>query len=183
MTTHKNIDLKNEIFFITFTCHQWIPLFQITNLYDHFDKWFEYLNQQHVNLLGYVIMPNHFHGPLFVQDDCSKTINGLVSNGKRFLAYEIVERLKVTGNVKTLQRLKNGVAENELKKKKLHQVFKPSFDLKICFNREMVETKLDYIHRNPSHLIEDYTGYPYSSVGFYFREEESTYLKDYKDFI
>ncbi|NVJ45957.1 MAG: hypothetical protein HWE07_02485 [Cytophagia bacterium] len=183
MTTHKNIDLKNEIFFITFTCHEWIPLFHITNLYDYFEKWFKHLKTLHADLLGYVIMPNHFHALLFVHNDCSKTINSLISNGKRFLAYEIVKRLKATENLKTLQRLQNGVAENELKKKKLHQVFKPSFDLKICFNRRMVETKLDYIHRNPSSLIDDYTQYPYSSVGFYFREEESTCLKDYKEFI
>ena len=183
MATHKQIELKNEIFFITFTCYRWLPLFQITDLYSCFNKWFKYLADNETSLLAYVIMPNHFHCVLFVDDSCTKSLNSLVGNGKRFLAYEVIKRLKLTKNHRLLKQLSEGVTSKERNKGKLHQVFKPSFDGKLCFNRKMVETKLDYIHRNPESLVLDYTKYPHSSVGFYFREETHDFLKDYKDFI
>ena len=38
-------------------------------------------------------MPNHLHA-LIVFRDMSKSINTIIGNGKRFMAYEIIKRLK-----------------------------------------------------------------------------------------
>jgi hypothetical protein len=45
-------------YFITFTCCQWLPLFEITDGYDTVYKWFGYLKSKNHFLEGYVIMPN-----------------------------------------------------------------------------------------------------------------------------
>ncbi len=187
MPTHQVHDEKNTIYFVTFTCYNWLSLIELTHTYSYFDKWFSSLNSKNVSLLGYVIMPNHFHGLLFVPESCDKSLNTLVSNGKRFLAYEIINVLKGQNEMKTLKLLESGVSDIEKSKGSIHKVFRSSFDAKPCFDREMVETKLDYIHHNPAQgkwsLVEDWTEYPYSSAGFYMYESPHEYLKHYMDFI
>lgn len=187
MATHILHPQKQEAYFITFTCYQWINLFAITNCYSSFDKWFQYLQNNQTYLLGYVIMPNHFHGIVFVSDICKKSLNQVIANGKRFLAYDIIQKLKKSGDVNMLQFLHNGVPPNEQQKGKLHEVFQPSFDGKLCFNVEMLEVKLHYIHTNPVSkgwkLVDDYVNYPYSSAAFYENHQEHPYLRHYLDFF
>lgn len=134
----------------------------------------EYENQ----VLGYVIMPNHIHLLIFVSER-SNTINQLIGNGKRFMAYEIVKRLQEQGQEKLLNELREGVDMNEALKNKHHQVFEPSFDCKVCLNEKFIKQKLNYMHRNPVsgkwNLAETFTDYPHSSAGFYETGEGSAY--------
>ncbi len=187
MATHQIHDEKSTVYFVTFACYNWVSLFELTNTYSYFDKWFSYLDSKEVSLLGYVIMPNHFHGLLFVRESCDLTLNTLVSNGKRFLAYEIVRVLKERNEKPILRLLEAGVSRSEKAKGSAHRVFRPSFDAKPCFDKEMVEVKLDYIHHNPVQgkwsLSEDWTIYPYSSAGFYMDEKPHKYIRHYMDFI
>lgn len=187
MPTHKIHSETNQTYFVTFTCYKWLALFENTNLYEHFEKWFEYLQKNNSFLLGHVIMPNHFHGLIHLDKKCSKSLNTLVGNGKRFLAYEIIARLKQAGKTDLLQYLSSSVSKNEKYKKKKHQVFIPSFDAKLCIDKAMVETKLDYIHHNPVQgkwsLASDWVDYPYSSAGFYEMGTEIGFLRDYRDYF
>ncbi len=100
-----------------------------------------------------------------------KSLNKLVSEGKRFMAYGIVKKLKQKGKKSLLQELEKGVQENEKKKGKKHQVFRLSFDAKMCYNENVLEQKLEYIHCNPVsgkwNLVSDYVDYEHSSAGFY----------------
>ena len=45
-------------YFITFTCCQWLPLFEINYGYDTVYKWFAYLKSKNHFLEGYVIVPD-----------------------------------------------------------------------------------------------------------------------------
>ncbi|MCR9253776.1 MAG: hypothetical protein NXI20_25400 [bacterium] len=185
MSTHQLHLSKSETYFVTFTCHNWFHLFETTNCYNYFDKWFNYLIKNKVSLLAYVIMPNHFHGLLHLHEGCPKNLNQLVGNGKRFLAYEIIKRLKSSKQTAILETLENDVDRNERKKGKLHQVFQLSFDAKQCYSRNMVETKLDYIHRNPTSgnwkLADDWSQYTHSSAGFYEFDVPILYITHYKE--
>ncbi len=113
MVTHRQHTELNESYFITFTCYEWINLFHITNLYNYFEKWFRYLHQQNALLLAYVIMLNHFHGIVHLKSDCDASLNKLVGNGKRFLSYEIVDRLGKMDAIPLLKKLNKGVDLNE----------------------------------------------------------------------
>ena len=42
-----------------------------------------------VTLYGFVIMPNHIHFQLYYKGE--KKINDVIANGKRFLAYNMIE--------------------------------------------------------------------------------------------
>ncbi len=184
MATHKQHTETNESYFCTVTCHDWLPLFEEANAYDAVYTWFEHLMKDGCQILGYVIMPNHLHCILYPTDP-NKPLNQLVGEGKRFMAYTIVSRLRKLKREGLLCQLGNGVQENEKAKHKKHQVFRLSFDARICFSESMIEQKLDYIHHNPTSgkwsLAQDFTLYPYSSAAYYELGAENRFVTHYKD--
>lgn len=60
-------------------------------------------------------MPNHVHCILFFPNDEYK-LNKLISNGKCFIAYELVKRLKIEGHNKILMQMKEGLTQHDIKK-------------------------------------------------------------------
>ncbi len=187
MATHIKRPCKNEIYFATFTYFKFIPLIEKSSTYNYCEKWFKYLTTNNCQILGYVVMPNHFHGLFYVQQESRRTINEIISNGKRFWAYEIIKGLKRNQETAILKELQDEVSYKEAKKGKLHEVFKLSFDSKVCHTRKMVETKLDYIHHNPVNrkwrLVDDFTKYRYSSASFYELQSPNTLISHYMDAI
>jgi hypothetical protein len=61
MPVRKTIPEKDGVYFITFTCARWLPLFELTNSYDVVYKWFDVLKKDGHYIIGYVIMPSHAH--------------------------------------------------------------------------------------------------------------------------
>ena len=179
MTTRTRQLEKEVVYYCTFTCYKWIPLFEITDFYDAVYKWFDILKKFNNKVLVYVIMPNHIHVLIYV-DNNSPIINKLVANGKRFMAYEIVKRLKQMKYLKLLQQLEVAVSEYDKKRGKLHEVFQDSFDCKPCYSKKFIEQKIDYIHHNPCakkwNLAEEYVKYPHSSAMFYETDVHGAYI-------
>jgi REP element-mobilizing transposase RayT len=56
-------------------------------------KWFDHLKEKGHYIIGYVIMPNHAHA-IIAFHNTGKTINSIVGNGKRFIAYSIIDNLE-----------------------------------------------------------------------------------------
>ena len=84
MPVKRTIPHNSGMFFITFTCHQWLPLIDKTNGYDIIYNWFDHLKRKEHFINGYVIMPNHVHALIsFV--DTKQSINTIIGNGKRFM--------------------------------------------------------------------------------------------------
>jgi REP element-mobilizing transposase RayT len=158
----------HQIYFCTFTCIDWLPLFEITDFYSEVYNWFGILKSNGNSIVGFVIMPNHLHALIYVKD---QNINKVLGNGKRFMAYEIVERLKAGGRADLLKILAGRVTNEERKRKKQHRVFEVSSDIKPCYHRVFFQQKLDYIHRNPVcgkwNLAPNFFDYPHSSAAFY----------------
>ena len=131
MPVRRTIAATEGIYFITFTCTNWIPLFTLCQAYDVVYKWFDYLKAQKHYVIGYVIMPNHVHF-IIAFSNSGKRINAIVGNGKRFMAYELVERLKQQHKLLVLNELTQALNDTEKKEGKLHGVFETSFDWKEC---------------------------------------------------
>ena len=144
---YKHADVYS-MYFCTFTCYDWMALFSMTNSYDIVYKWFNILNEKKIEVVGYVIMPNHVHCILYFPET-GFNLNNIVSNGKRFMAYEIINRLENANNTETLKFLQDTLTDREKKKKQLHKVFKDSFDAKVIFSEKFLIQKLNYIHHNP----------------------------------
>lgn len=160
-----------SLYFITFTCHDWLPLFRITHGYDLVYKWFHHLKDtKNIQVTAYVIMPNHVHVILFFPTS-GFSLNTIIGNTKRFMAYEIIKRLNEQQNVELLARLQNALTDKERKKGQLHKVFTESFDAKSIDNESFFLQKLNYLHLNPVRgkyrLVDDWRDYEHSSAGFY----------------
>jgi REP element-mobilizing transposase RayT len=179
MSVRKEITEYSGIYFITFTCCRWLPLFEICNGYDSVYKWFDYLKKKGHYITGYVIMPNHVHTLLAFRNTQGQSINAIVGNGKRFMAYELVQKLEKLGHHDILTQLSSFVNKNERLKGKLHEVFEPSFDWKECSSDKFLEQKLNYIHENPYRgkwsLVQQPQDYVHSSAQYYLSGHQGIY--------
>jgi REP element-mobilizing transposase RayT len=179
MPVRKDIPYNEGLFFITFTCYKWLPLIEETNGYDLVYGWFDYLKKQNHRIAGYVIMPNHVHA-LIDFAKTTKKINTIIGDGKRFIAYEIIKRLKEAGKTDILIKLEKAVTAKSKSKGKNHEVWEESFDWKICGTAEFAYQKLIYMHNNPCSgkwkLVEDITKYEHSSARYYITGKHGGYI-------
>lgn len=186
MPVKQTIPYTSGTFFITFTCVRWIPLIEISKSYDLVYKWFDHLKLNGHFINGYVIMPNHVH--LLISFKRSKqSINTIIGNGKRFMAYEMVKRLEKSGEYQLLVALNKYVEYIRSIKNKKHDVWELSFDWKECSNDKFITQKLNYIHMNPCKgkwklcsVMEDYL---HSSAKFYETGIQGVYEIDHIDLI
>ncbi len=68
--------------------------FELTKSYDLVYYWFNILKNNKIEIIAYVIMLNHVHCILYFPK-AGFNLDKLLSNGKRFIAYEIVNRLEL----------------------------------------------------------------------------------------
>jgi REP element-mobilizing transposase RayT len=177
MPVRKAISQTDGVYFITITCARWLALFKMTDGYDIVYNWFNYLKQNRHYVIGYVIMPNHLHAVIAFSNS-AQSINTIIGNGKRFMAYEIVKRLREK-NSSIIAEMQQMVNATDKKRNKQHEVFEPSFDWKECRTDKFIEQKLDYMHWNPCKaeprlavLPEDYM---HSSAKYYLTGVHGTF--------
>jgi REP element-mobilizing transposase RayT len=173
------------VYFATFTCYQWLPLFRMLDAYDLVYSWMHMAHAKGFRFLGYAIMPNHVHFLIRVPE--GGAMNTLLGNGKRLMAYELVQGLMRAGREDVLLQLQQGLRPSDVARGQKHRVFTTSTDLVECFSGKMIEEKLRYIHANPVSkrwmLAEDAVEYPDSSFAFYVRgEQRAAPLTAYHEF-
>ena len=181
-------EITDATWFITFTCFNWIPLFGITKSYDLVYNWLKLIDEKYgIQTLAFALMPNHVHLLLHLENE-KINLNTVISNGKRFMAYSLIERLKEQSETDLLFKLSLACSDKEKTKGQKHKVFEPSFDAKAVYSQEFLYQKLDYIHHNPVsgkwNLCNEFTDYPHSSAGFYELAQPHAYLHiiDYRDY-
>jgi REP element-mobilizing transposase RayT len=170
MPTQRSIPYPDGIYFITFTCFQWLPLIEKSNLYGEIYDWFDHLVGIGHYINGYCIMPNHLH-VLIAFSTKERSINVEIGEGKKHLAYSIITKLKHSADYETLIELRNAVPERKLVNGQKHEVWIKSFDWKECRSDYFIRQKLDYMHDNPCakkwKLARSPIEYPHSSASFY----------------
>jgi REP element-mobilizing transposase RayT len=176
MPVRRKITETNGVYFISFTCARWVPLFEITNGYDAVYSWFDYLKQQQHHVVGYVIMPSHVH-TLIAFSETRMPINTIIGNGKRFMAYDLVTRLQRQGKPELLEQLASWVNTTQRRENKKHEVFEPSFDSKECRTIDFMKQKTEYIHMNPckAGLVKFPEDYVHSSARYYYTGIQGVY--------
>ena len=177
----RTIPYQSGTFFITFTCKDWLPLIEISYSYDLVYTWFAILRNNGHYINAYVIMPNHIH-VLITFVDAETSINNIIGNGKRFMAYQIVNRLEQMNKLALLKRLHDSVEEPKKKRNKLHDIWEISFHWKHCSNDSIKYQKLNYIHNNPCSgkwkLAVIAEKYVHSSAGFYATGKQGVFFVD-----
>jgi REP element-mobilizing transposase RayT len=184
MSVHTPVD-RSGIYFLTFTCYRWLSLIEQTNAYDEVYKSFNILNRSGHQVLGYVIMPNHVHLLLYFKESGS-SLNTVIGNGKRFIGYEIIRRLKQQKADAILSLLKEGVSETKKGRAHLHLLWQGTFEAKECRTDKFVLQKLNYMHANPCRgkwkLCNVLWEYKHSSAAFYeMGKRDNPLLRDYRD--
>ena len=181
-------EITDNTWFITFTCYNWLSLFETTQSYDLVYKWLKLADDKYqIKTLAFVIMPNHVHLLLYLSDD-RVNLNTVISNAKRFMAYAIIDRLKAQGNAVVLNMLASACTDKEKAKGQLHKAFEPSFDAKPVYTLDFLYQKIDYIHHNPVsgkwNLCNEFTDYPHSSAAFYELGQSHVFvcITDYRDY-
>jgi REP element-mobilizing transposase RayT len=163
-----------------------MSLFEITQSYDLVYNWLKLADEKYqVKTLAFVIMPNHVHLLVYLTND-KVNLNTIISNAKRFMAYALIERLKLGENHALLNTLAMACTEKEKAKGQKHKAFEPSFDAKPVYNIDFLHQKLDYIHHNPVsgkwNLCNEFTDYMHSSAAFYELEKPHPFVNitDYR---
>ena len=178
MPVRVQIPYKCGTFFITFTCARWIPLFQQTGSYDVVYKWFDYLKSRGHFINAFVIMPDHVHAIISFSHG-EKSINRIIGDGKRWMSYDLVRRLRDNHDTGLLALLQKFVNSTDAARNKHHEVFEPSFDWKLLESDWFIEQKLNYIHQNPCMtnppLVENAADYRHSSAAYYLDPHEKLY--------
>lgn len=113
----------------------------------------------------------------FINSD--QSINTITGNGKRFVAYDIVERLEQQGGTTLLETLSANIKTKRRLKNKQHIVWELSFDWKECIGKDFIWQKLNYMHNNPCtgkwQLAANAIEYKHSSAKYYLTGEPGIY--------
>jgi REP element-mobilizing transposase RayT len=178
MPVKQTIPYTDGIFYITFTCANWLPLIEKVNGYELVYHWLDHLKANGHFIIGYVIMPNHVHVIIAFRNK-SESINTITGNGKRFMAYSIVQRLKEQNEIEPLGLLESNVEQSRKAKNKQHHVWELSFDWKCCNSNEFILQKLHYFHNNPCqgkwNLCNSPIDYKHSPAKYYLTGEQGVY--------
>lgn len=178
MPVKRQITETDGVYFGTFTCIHWLPLIAQTNSFDMVYNWFNHLKSKGHYIAGYVIMPNHVHA-LIAFRNTRQSINTIIGNGKRFMAYGIINRLKAQNDEKLLHRLHLLVEATDKERNKKHEVWEDSFDWKECRTNEYMLQKLVYMHDNPCkgkwNLAAAPVDYEHSSARYYITGDQGVY--------
>ena len=82
-------------------------------------------------------MPNHVHA-VISYINAKQSINIIIGNGKRLMAYEIIKQLEANSVAGSLQHLSDRVEPIKKANEKLHEVWKTSFGWKDCRSNTFV---------------------------------------------
>jgi REP element-mobilizing transposase RayT len=163
---------EEHYFFVTTTVVEYFPIFKGYHFCDilvsnikHYRKKYKFI------VLGYVIMPSHFHWIVIV-DPKYGTISDIMRDIKKFTAWKIFDNLTGQKNKKLLEIFEKFAEGLENQTKKL---WMPRFDDEVIRDQQMFWTKLNYIHNNPikAELVGRAEEYRYSSARNYINGDHS----------
>jgi putative transposase len=174
-TRHRNKLTEFPLRFVTTTFKDWIHVLTREEYFQTVAQSLEFVNKKYkVDLLAYVIMPNHLHLVLFFTDEVK--LSDYMRDFKKFTSGELRRQLIKNGDDKILAKLKT--------KEGSYKVWMDRFDDLVIRNARNVLVKMNYIHQNPvrRNLAAKETDYKYSSARFYDSGEEGilnvTYIFD-----
>lgn len=161
----RSIINKTEIYFVTTSVVEHTHVF-IKEIYCdilvknilHYQKHYQFI------ILGYVIMPSHFHWILKTNYQLG-SISDIIRDIKKYSAWDILEEIEKS-DYERLRLFKDAAFGYKNQKRKL---WMPRFDDQVIRNSEMFWTKLHYIHNNPvkAGIVDKAEDYKYSSARNY----------------
>ena len=171
---NRNNLTAEQFYFVTTTVRKHANVFVNSDYCDilinnikYYQKKYEFI------ILGYVIMPSHFHWIVKTEPKNGK-ISDIMRDIKKYTAWDVLEKLEKE-KPEMLQ-----VFRKEVKPGQKRQFWIHRFDDQVIRNNKMFWTKLKYIHNNPvkAGLVERSIDYKYSSARNYIKQDHSVIFVD-----
>lgn len=150
MSRKYKIRNQDKIYFVTFTVIRWLDVFIRREYRDIFLDSLRYC-QQHKGLevCGYVIMSSHVH--MIIGRHAEPSLEGIVRDIKKFTSVKIIEAIK-NNPYESRRDLFLWLFEREGKRNSNNTNYQfwqqHSHPIELNTN-EMIDQRLNYIHRNP----------------------------------
>lgn len=166
-----------EFFFATTTVVQHARVFAeeacCDILIEQFKRWQAHF---HFAILGYVIMPSHFHWLIRV-NPARGTISAVMREIKSHTAWRMMDMLERSGDT-TFTPLFAHAAQGSVGQRR--QFWMKRFDDQVIRNQRMFMAKLLYIHNNPvkAGLVASPEDFKYSSARNYITGDHSVIYVD-----
>ena len=159
--------MKMEMYYITSTIKDWIPLLARPEFRDIVIKSFKFLiDESRIKLHGYVIMPNHIHAIYTI-------VNPYILSAifRDFHKYTSQQMIKLLRNEESNELL----LFESTRKDRIYQIWQTTHSPKQIESFPFFRQKLEYIHYNPCSerwkLCELPEQYPFSSARDYLLNE------------
>jgi len=122
-------------------------------------------------VLGYVLMPSHFHWVVEV-DPAFGTISDIMRDIKKHSAWDLLETLRSDQRNDLIRIFADAASGYDDQRSK---VWMDRFDDEVIRNEAMLRTKLEYIHQNPvkAGLVAKAEDYRFSSARNYILNDHS----------
>jgi putative transposase len=130
-----------------------------------------YQRQYKFDILGYVIMPSHFHWIIQINPSYG-SVSDIMRDIKKYSAWDLMDAIKQDGQTSLLKLFLESARNTNSQRRKF---WMSRFDDEVIQNEEMLISKLDYIHNNPvkAGLVEDPEEYHFSSARNYLLEDHT----------
>jgi REP element-mobilizing transposase RayT len=161
----QNYEQYGDLFFVTSTIAGFINLFESKSACEILINTLKfYQSRSDYRMLGYAIMPNHFHIVMKIKSD--KSISLIIGNIKKYSAHQIVKYLENEGRSELLIMLRDAASKEPARD---CRIWKPRFDCFVITKEDTLQQKLNYIHFNPvrANLVVKPEDWHYSSAGNY----------------
>ncbi|MCP5064688.1 MAG: hypothetical protein GY936_19810 [Ignavibacteriae bacterium] len=165
---------EEHFYFVTTTVRNFSNVFIndkycniLINNIKHYQKRYKFI------ILGYVIMPSHFHWIVKTEPKLG-TISDIMRDIKKYTAWEVLQLIEK----QKPELLK--VFRHDVKPGQKQQFWIHRFDDQVIRGNKMFWTKLKYIHNNPveAGLVDKSIDYKYSSTSNYIAQDHSIIFVD-----
>lgn len=161
-----------QFFFVTTTVVKFLPIFSDEINCNILINNIKFYQSKHLfDILGYVIMPSHFHW-IIKTDPKGGTVSDIMRDIKKFTAWQILDRVDNNELQEWSVVFKNEAANYKDQQRKF---WIKRFDDEVIRNEKMFWVKLHYIHNNPvkAGIVNEITKYKYSSARNYVYNDHS----------
>lgn len=168
MRSRYKIYSESGVYFITSTVIDWVPIFINEGIMRIILDSFKYCQREKdLFILGFVIMPNHFHMLICMEDP--DRIPGVVRDLKRHTSQEITRYIVASKEQRDLFWLKPFWG------KKVNTVWQEGYHPVLIKSDKWFEQKLEYMHMNPvkKGFVEEPQHWKYSSARNYTLDDHS----------
>ncbi len=154
----------SELYFVTFTIVEWIPIFIKQRYCDIIIRNLEfYRREQGLRIHYLVIMPEHIHIILSSEKD----VGNIIHNLKSYTAKDIIFSLKNDKHKWILNLLK--YYKKQHKAQSEYQLWQEGSHPEMIISEKMLIQKIEYIHFNPvkAGLVREPEDWIYSSASYF----------------